>query len=185
MNRFIIIVLVLVVFGCAKTKNEEQPIASEATGEGVVQNLVEKSYHTVDSTQTIIQDTLFSESSFRVVISNVPSDTYVTQTYSDDQKTKTDYYQDIDKQVAVFQNDVQLVDTIFSKSGFDTHVDKEFILNSIFKNYWIDSYNSEKNEIKFFGTLTKPETDWTFAFYHVFSIAENKFTVEPYIEERI
>jgi hypothetical protein len=50
-----------------------------------------------------------------------------------------------------------------------------------FYGYWINNVTADK--IEFFGTIGKPETDWTFAFYHYFDVKTKTFEIKELEDE--
>lgn len=61
-----------------------------------------------------------------------------------------------------------LLDTVFRKNQFLKYTDKDFLDIAIFHNYWFEGLDNGK--LKFMGVISKPETDWTFAFDHIFNL---------------
>ena len=76
-----------------------------------------------------------------------------------------------------------MIDTVFTKQTFAEFTGQEFLGISNFHGYWFN--NVTDNTVELFGLISKPETDWTFAFYHYFDLKASKFTVMEYVDEEI
>ena len=172
------VLLVLMICSCDISASNGRNILSDTT-----RNHLE-SYHIPDSSK-IVEDTLIGNGSIRVVISNKRLDTHVRQEYKTDDKTKIDNYLDLGKRIQIFQDGAELIDTVFTKNNFDSYLGTDFLEKAILKGYWLDDFNDENSSLIFFGTITKPETDWTFAFYHIFSLEKEQFMVQIYEDEKI
>ena len=69
-----------------------------------------------------------------------------------------------------------ILDTLFRKENFNNYIDENFQKIAVFQGYWLDEIDNEK--IQFFGTISKPETDWAFDFRHNFYFKDKSLKTE-------
>ncbi|WP_367113566.1 hypothetical protein [Sporocytophaga sp.] len=52
---------------------------------------------------------------------------------------------------------------------------------AIFHNYWFNKI--DKDKIELFGVISKPETDYTLAFYNYFDFTNRKLKFVEYVDD--
>lgn len=128
-----------------------------------------------------ITDTTDQTSGIRITLTESTLDSYVTNQHGNDSVKYIDKYRDTEWSVKVLRNNEVLTDTVFSKENFGDHLESEFLGVANFHGYWIRRIQPDK--IEFFGVIAKPETDWSFAFYHYLDLRTRKFAVKEHIDE--
>ena len=146
--------------------------------------IVEKSVHPMDSVNSKFDTLLIGN--LRVKIYELTLDSFVKQTELQKEKVRAYDYRDFSRRIEIIKDGKVLVDTLFVKESFaPLLVDENFLKVAVFKSYSFENYDVQKGEITFFGLLTKPETDWTIAYYHKLNLSNLSFEVERLIDEPI
>lgn len=127
-----------------------------------------------EKNSTQIFDTTISDKQIQITIKRTELDSYVVNEYEVDGKKQTDKYSDAEISVTIKRQSQILLDTVFIKEQFLKYTDKGFLDIAIIHNYWFDKV--DKDKIVFFGIISKPETDWTFAFNHSFDLTNGKLS---------
>ena len=71
------------------------------------------------------------------------------------------------------------------KNEINNKLDEKYLNESFLNLLEIEGYKRESNELEFFGTLTKEDTDSTYPFLIGYSIDENEFRYKEFVEEKI
>ena len=119
----------------------------------------------------------------RISIQSRTLDSYVTNEFESDGKKYIDKYRDSEKHLRILKGKQVVVDTIFIKETFVDYAGQEFLDIANLRGYWFNEI--EDNEIEFFGVINKPETDWSYAFYHFFDLSTQEFRIKEHIDEEI
>jgi len=181
-----VIVLLVLLESCGGTKETNHPDQQQVldTLSLSAENRLTSTEPNASTEAEFIEiDTLVSNGSLRILISFKNLDTYVNQEYATSEGEKVDSYRDIARNIQIFKDGEVVADTVIKKQSFGTFLDEDFMVNAIFRNYWIDSFDA--NSVTFFGTISKPDTDWAFPFFHIYSFESKQFTVERLEEEEI
>lgn len=125
-------------------------------------------------------DTLIIDKNLEISITKSYLDSFVTNEFEIEGKKQVDKYRDAEISLKIKQDNKILLDTLFRKENFNNYIDKDFQNIAVFHGYWLDGIDNEK--IQFFGTISKPETDWAFDFRHNFYF-KNKSLKTEIIEE--
>lgn len=125
-------------------------------------------------------DTLIINKNLEISITKSYLDSFVTNEFENEEKKQVDKYRDAEISLKIKQDNKILLDTIFRKENFNNYINKNFQKTAVFHGYWLDGIDNEK--IQFFGTISKPETDWAFDFRHNFYL-KNKSLKTEIIEE--
>jgi hypothetical protein len=111
-------------------------------------------------------DTLIVDKNLEISITKSYLDSFVTNEFENEGKKQVEKYRDAEISLKIKQNNKILLDTLFRKENFNNYINKNFQNIAVFHGYWLDGIDNEK--IQFFGTISKPETDWAFDFHHNF-----------------
>ena len=111
-------------------------------------------------------DTLIIDKNLEISITKSYLDSFVTNEFENEGKKQVEKYRDAEISLKIKQDNKILLDTLFRKENFNNHIDNNFQNIAVFHGYWLDGIDNEK--IQFFGTISKPETDWAFDFHHNF-----------------
>lgn len=128
-------------------------------------------------------DTLLSEQKIQILLKKTYLESYVVDEYEINDTIYQDKYLDSKIHLNIRKDKIILIDTAFTKSTFSKFMDREFIEIARFHNYWFR--NLTDSRLEFFGVISKPETDWSFAFSHYYDLKNTTFVIEPYEEEEI
>ena len=161
-----------IVLGCgysgkstaSQTTNDELPIV--------------RSYHPKEKIEQT-KDTLIHESWVLSVRSKALG-TYVTQEFEDEEEIRAYHYRNFSYKVTLKRENEAMLDTVLYKEAFKSLLDPAFLDSAIFRNYSFERYDLKARQLYFFGIITKPDTDWTWAFYHIYSLESNDFVIEEY-----
>jgi len=186
MRAIIRLILLLTVTGltsCTKTTKRSEISLVTDTVKAVdtkvnVDTVIIEKFFPADKAVNIV-DTIIQTLGIRITITEITLDTYVTNQHTDNNLKYVDKYRDIERTLKILKDNTVLVDTIFRKETFN--LNKEFAAISNFYSYTTNKVESDK--IEFFGLIGKPETDWTFAFYHYFDVKTKKFEIKELEEE--
>lgn len=125
-------------------------------------------------------DTLIVDKNLEISITKSYLDSFVTNEFENEGKKQVEKYRDAEISLKIKQDNKILLDTLFRKENFNNYINKNFQNIAVFHGYWLDGIDNEK--IQFFGTISKPETDWAFEFRHNFYF-KNKSLKTEIIEE--
>ena len=128
-------------------------------------------------------DTTDETSGIKITITEKTLDTYVTNEHGNDSVKYVDKYRDTEWLLNVSKLGEVVVDTVLHKEDFTDHLANDFLGIANFHGYWISKI--EPDRIEFFGVIAKPETDWSFAFYHNLDLRTGKFSVTEHVDEDI
>ncbi len=179
MNKQILILLTTILFlSCNQQKKEEILVRNETE---INQKVVERYFP--EEKDIVVFDTIISERNLKISIQNRFLDSYVTNECDSENIKYIDKYRDSEKHLVIELANEILIDSVFKKNDFEELVGQDFLQIADFHGYW---FNGIKNEtIELFGVIGKPETDWTFAFYHYFDLKTKKFKIIEHIDEEI
>ena len=195
----IFILLVISLSGCnpkekqAKeqtTSIKESPVeiidAQEESDELTTDNsdnkeLVERFFPKTKESERL--DTLIQSLSLEISIVSNALDSYVVNEFKSDGTKHVDKYRDFENHLIIKKEGKILVDTVFTKQTFSEFTNKEFLDIANFHGYWFNKVTD--NTVELFGVISKPETDWTLAFYHYVDLTTSKFTVKEHVDEEI
>lgn len=121
-------------------------------------------------------DTLIIDKNLEISITKSYLDSFVTNEFEIEGKKQVDKYRDTEISLKIKQDNKIILDTIFRKENFNNYIDKDFQNIAIFHGYWLNEIDNEK--IQFFGTISKPETDWAFDFHHNFYFKDKSLKTE-------
>lgn len=121
-------------------------------------------------------DTLIINKNLEISITKSYLDSFVTNEFENEGKKQVDKYRDAEISLKIKKDNKILLDTIFRKENFNNYINKNFQKTSVFHGYWLDGIDNEK--IQFFGTISKPETDWAFDFHHNFYFKDKSLKTE-------
>ena len=128
-------------------------------------------------------DTLIQSLDLEISIVSSTIDSYVVNEFESEGIKYIDKYRDYQNCLIIQKDGEKIVDTVFTKKTFSEFTSQEFLDNANFHGYWVNKVTVDT--IEFFGVISKPETDWTFPFYHYVDLKTSKFTVKEYINEGI
>ena len=128
-------------------------------------------------------DTLLFKQNLSITITKTSKDTYVRNEYEVEGINHIDKYRDFNYHIVITETDEVLVDTVFVKENFLEYTGQEFLDIAKFHGYWFNKI--EGNIIELFGVINKPETDWSFAFYHNYNLTTRKFELVEFVDEEI
>ena len=121
-------------------------------------------------------DTLIVDKNLEISITKSYLDSFVTNEFENEGKKQVEKYRDAEISLKIKQDNKILLDTLFRKENFNNYIDKNFQKIAVFHGYWLDGIDNEK--IQFFGTISKPETDWAFDFQHNFYFKDKTLKTE-------
>ncbi|MBF4472724.1 MULTISPECIES: DUF4738 domain-containing protein [Flavobacterium] len=180
-KNILILILAFLLFACNSQTEKKKPIIKTADN-SVVILINKKSEKFIPETKgTEKFDTIIADSKIQITIKKTDLDSYVINEYEEDGNKQIDKYRDAEISLTIKQNSQIFLDTVFTKKQFSKYVNKGFLDNAIFLNYWFEA--SGKDKIQFFGVIAKPETDNTIDFYHYFDLANRKLTFVQKTEE--
>ena len=132
---------------------------------------------------TLAIDTTVQSLGIQIIINDKTLDSFVTNEYTIDKVKYLDKYRDTERQVRILKDNIILIDTVLRKETFGAGLDKTFLDISNFHGYWIKRI--EADTIEFFGVISKPETDWSYAFHHYFDTKTKTFVIKEHLDEEI
>ena len=121
-------------------------------------------------------DTLIIDKNLEISITKSYLNSFVTNEFEIEGKKQVDKYRDAEISLKIKQDNKILLDTLFRKENFNNYIDKDFQNIAVFYGYRLDGIDNEK--IQFFGTISKPETDWAFDFQHNFYFKNKSLKTE-------
>ncbi|NQX81968.1 MAG: DUF4738 domain-containing protein [Flavobacteriaceae bacterium] len=197
-NQILILLTTILFLSCAEQKKEKTLIEKKTVkveradkqidsltisiDESVNnQNVVERYFP--EEKDIVKYDTIISARNLRISIQNRFLDSFVTNEFESKGIKHIDKYRDSEKHLVIKSSNEILVDTIFKKNDFLEIAGQDFLKIADFHGYWFNGIKDDTIEL--FGVISKPETDWSFAFYHYFDLKTKTFKVEEYIDEEI
>lgn len=176
-TTFCLPILLLAILSCSKKQEEKIEVFNKPiiTSENSTDRFFPKE-KTVEKFDTLIVD-----KNIKISITKSYLDSFVTNEFEiEGKKKQVDKYRDAEISLKIKQDNKILLDTLFRKENFNNYINKNFQNIAVFHGYWLDGIDYEK--IQFFGTISKPETDWAFDFHHNFYF-KNKTLKTEIIEE--
>lgn len=175
-TSYLIPILLLAILSCSKKQEQKIEVFNKPliTNENSTDRFFPKE-KTVEKFDTLIVD-----KNLEISITKSYSDSFVTNEFENEGKKQVDKYRDAEISLKIKQDNKILLDTLFKKENFNNYIDKNFQKIAVFHGYWLYGIDNEK--IQFFGTISKPETDWAFDFHHNFYF-KNKSLKTEIIEE--
>ena len=131
-----------------------------------------------ENTTTADFDTLLSEQKIQILLKKTYLESYVADEYEINDTIYHDKYLDAKIHLNIRKGETIFIDTAFTKSTFSKFMDREFMEIARFHNYWFRKLTDSR--LEFFGVISKPETDWTFAFSHYFDLKSKTLAVVPH-----
>ncbi|TYP72119.1 DUF4738 domain-containing protein [Aquimarina intermedia] len=197
-NQFLILISTLLLLSCGGqekkkatvdndteiVENAKEQIDSLTTYENhnsVGNNIIERYFP--EEKEIAEFDTIISESNLKISIQSKYLDSYVTNEFEIEGFKHIDKYRDSEKHLLIKKTNEILIDTVFKKRDFIELTGPEFLKIADFHGYW---FNKIKNDtIELFGVISKPETDWSVAFYHYLDLRTKTFETKEDINEEI
>jgi len=167
-----------------RTKNAANPnteSSSTSLNQADSIDIVERYFP--ENTEANRTDTLIQNLNLKISIIQKPIDSYVIDEFESDGKKHVHKYRNYENHLIVKKGEQILIDTILTKQNLISYTDQKFLDVAIFQGYWFNK--SDDKKIELFGVISKPETDWSFAFYHYFDLTTLKFDIKEHIEEEI
>lgn len=193
-NHFLIIIVFLFI-SCGEQNKEKRTYKKETekleiTDMQIDSLLKDKNKHVCNKDvieryfpiekEILKSDTIISARNLSISIESRTLDSYVTNEFESDGKKYIDKYRDLEKHLIIKNPNETLIDTVFTKNNFVSLTGQNFLKIAHFHGYWFN--NIEKDTIELSGGITKPETDWSIAFYHYFDLKTKTFKTEEYID---
>ncbi|OHX63961.1 hypothetical protein NH26_20335 [Flammeovirga pacifica] len=144
-------------------------------------NIIERFFP--EENENVKFDTIVSALNLKISIQSTTLDTYVTNEYEIEGVKHIDKYRDSEKHLIIEKSNKIVIDTVFKKSDFTELTGKDFLKIADFHRYWFNKI--ENDTIEFFGVVSKPETDWSVAFYHSLDLKSMTFELEEFVDEEI
>jgi hypothetical protein len=197
-NLFLILITSIIFISCGEQKKEKaivekRPESVETSHERIdsltipeSQNLKDKSIierYFPEENETVKFDTIISALNLKISIKSTTLDSYVTNEFESDGRKYIDKYRDSKKHLKILSGNQVILDTTFVKETFVDYAGQEFLDISNLHRYWFNGI--DENVLEFFGAINKPETDWSYAFYHFFDLSNQEFRIEEHIDEEI
>ena len=170
---YLIPILLIAILSCSKKQEEKievfnKPIISN-------ENSTDRFFPKEKTVEKF--DTLIVDKNLEISITKSYLDSFVTNEFEiEGKKKQVDKYRDAEISLKIKQDNKILLDTLFRKENFNNYIDKNFQNIAVFHGYWLDGIDNEK--IQFFGTISKPETDWAFDFHHNFYFKDKTLKTE-------
>ncbi|GAA4280002.1 hypothetical protein GCM10022260_04230 [Gaetbulibacter aestuarii] len=128
-------------------------------------------------------DTIIAAKNLKISIENKTLDTYVTNEFESQGTKYIDKYRDYEKHLIINLANQRILDTVFNKKDFDSLAGQDFLKIANFHAYWFNKM--ENDTLEFFGVISKPETDISFAFYHFFDLKSRTFEIKEFVDEKM
>lgn len=164
---------------CTSQEDKKSTVAESSDSSAMTNRRSERFFPEKKTTE--IFDTLIADSQVQISIKKTYLDSYVSNEYEEEGNKQVDKYRDAEITLVIEQNSEILLDTVLKKEQFLNYADQEFMDIAIFHNYWFKKL--DKDKIELFGVISKPETDYSLAFYHYLHLANKKLEFVEYIEE--
>lgn len=171
-TTFCLPILLLFILSCSKKQEEKIKVYNKPiiTSENSTDRFFPKE-KTVGKFDTLIVD-----KNLEISITKSYLDSFVTNEFENEGKKQVEKYRDAEISLKIKQDNKILLDTLFRKENFNNYINKNFQNIAVFHGYWLDGIDNEK--IQFFGTISKPETDWAFDFHHNFYFKDKTLKTE-------
>ena len=171
-TTFCLPILLLAILSCSKKQEEKIEVFNKPiiTSENSTDRFFPKE-KTVEKFDTLIVD-----KNIKISITKSYLDSFVTNEFENEGKKQVEKYRDAEISLKIKQDNKILLDTLFRKENFNNYINKNFQNIAVFHGYWLDRIDNEK--IQFFGTISKPETDWAFDFHHNFYFKDKTLKTE-------
>ena len=176
-----------------KVKVEKQPEIIEVSNDRIDTLTISESQNLKDKNiieqffpkenETVKFDTIISALNLKISIQSTTLDSYVINEFEIEGVKHIDKYRDFEKHLIIKKSNEIVIDTVFKKSHFTKLTEEDFLKIANFHGYWFNKI--ENNTIELFGVISKPETDWSVAFYHFLDLKSMTFELEEYIDEEI
>ena len=175
-TTFILPLLLIAILSCSKKQEEKievfnKPIISN-------ENSTDRFFPKEKKVEKF--DTLIIDKNLEISITKSYLDSFVTNEFENEGKKQVDKYRDAEISLKIKQDNKILLDTLFRKENFNNYIEENFQKIAVFHDYWLDGIDNEK--IQFFGTISKPETDWAFDFRHNFYFKNKSLKTEIVVE---
>jgi len=171
-TTFCLPILLLFILSCSKKQEEKIEVFNKPiiTNENSTDRFFPKE-KTVEEFDTLIID-----KNLEISITKSYLDSFVTNEFENEGKKQVEKYRDAEISLKIKQGNKIILDTLFRKENFNNYIDENFQKIAVFQGYWLDEIDNEK--IQFFGTISKPETDWAFDFRHNFYFKDKSLKTE-------
>lgn len=150
------------------------------------QNLTDKKVidrYFPEENETVKFDTIISAQDLKISIQSTTLDSYVTNEFESKRIKYVDKYRDSKKHLRILKGNQVILDTTFVKETFVEYAGQDFIDIANLHGYWFNGI--DENVLEFFGAINKPETDWSYVFYHFFDLSNQEFRIKEHIDEEI
>lgn len=165
-------ILLLVIISCSKKQEEKIKVFNKPII--LSENSTDRIFPKEKTRERF--DTLIVDKNLEISITKSYLDSFVTNEFKDEGKKQVDKYGDAEISLKIKQGNKIILDTLFRKKNFNNFIDKNLQKIAVFHGYWLDEIDNEK--IQFFGTISKPETDWVFDFRHKFYFKNKSLKTE-------
>jgi hypothetical protein len=197
-NQILILLTTILFLSCGEQKKEKDLIEEKTVKVESVEKQIDSLTISKDKSinnQNVVEryfpkekyivkyDTIVTARNLRISIQNRFLDSFVTNEFESDGIKHIDKYRDSEKHLVIKISNEILVDTIFKKNDFVENAGQDFLKIADFHGYWFNEIKDDTIEL--FGVISKPETDWSFAFYHYFDLTTKTFKVEEHIDDEI
>lgn len=197
-NLFFIIVITILLSSCSNEKKKKAVVEKETIKNESAMEMVDSlnsQQNENASTKKVVEryfpkekeiaefDTTIAQKDLRISIESRFLDSFVVDEFDSDGVNYIDKYRDSENHLVIKNSNEILIDTVLRKKDFIELAGQEFLEIAIFHRYWFN--NIESDTIELFGVISKPETDWSFAFYHYFDLRTKTFKIKQHLEERI
>ena len=175
-TTFILPILLLAFLSCSKKQEEKIEVFNKAIISN--ENSTDRFFPKEKTVEKF--DTLIVDKNLEIRITKSYLDSFVTNEFENEGKKQVEKYRDAEISLKIKQDNKILLDTLFRKENFNNYIDNNFQNIAVFHGYWLDRIDNEK--IQFFGTISKPETDWAFDFHHNFYFKNKSLKTEIVVE---
>ena len=195
-KQLLIILIGVILVSCGQNKKDEKSInkvnSQNESLETKTDSISKTDFETNNSDriieryfpeekETTSYDTIVSDSNLKILITNSFLDSYVINEFESEGRKYVDKYRDSEKHLTIELSNVVIIDTILRKDDFSEYAGQDFLEIANFHGYWFNKI--ENDTIELFGVINKPETDWSFAFYHYLDLNSGKFKIKEHIDE--
>ena len=197
-NPFFIFLITILLLSCSNEKKKKAVVEKETIKNENATERVDSLNSQLDesaSTKKVVEryfpkekeiaefDTTIAKKDLRISIESRFLDSFVADEFESGGIKYVHKYRDSEKHFVIKNSNDILIDTILRKNDFVALAGQEFLEIANFHRYWFN--NIESDTIALFGVISKPETDWSFTFYHYFDLTTKTFKVKQHIEETI
>ncbi|UII32747.1 DUF4738 domain-containing protein [Fulvivirga ulvae] len=128
-------------------------------------------------------DTIVTELALQISVIRTALDSFVVQEYESNGTRYIYKYRNYENNLVIKKGGEVILDSTFTKNDFSKFTGQEFLRTAIFHGYWFKKIDN--NTVVLFGTIDKPDTDWSFAFYHNYNLTTQEFEVLEHIDQDI